>query len=98
MMVPEAGEPPTTPSTDQVTLPKPEVAVNCCVWVNVTTAARGLIENPAVTVRLVEPLIEPTAAWIVVLPGATPAAKPVLLMVATDGMLDVQVAELVRSW
>ena len=40
----------------------------------------------------------PTAAWIVVFPGATPVAIPVLLIVATDGRLEVQVAELVRSW
>ena len=50
----------------------------------------------AVTVRLVDPLIEPKVAWMVVLPAATPVAKPVLLMVATEGTLEVQVAELVR--
>ena len=52
----------------------------------------------AVTVRVVEPLIEPEAAWMVVLPTATPAARPELLMVATEGTLEVHVAEPVRSW
>ena len=56
-----------------------------------------MTKNPAVIVRPVEPLIEPELAWIVVLPAATPVAMPVLLMVATEGTLEVQVAELVRS-
>ena len=34
---------------------------------------------------------------MVVLPTATAVARPALLMVATDGALEVQVAELVRS-
>ena len=51
----------------------------------------------AVTVRPVVPLIEPEAAWMVVLPAATPVAKPLLPIVATEGTLEVQVAELVKS-
>ena len=51
----------------------------------------------AVTVKLVEPLIEPELAWMTVVPAAMPVAKPVLVIVATDGTLEVHVAELVRS-
>ena len=50
----------------------------------------------AVTVRPVEPVIEPEVAWIVVLPAATLVASPVALMVAAAVFVDVQVTELVR--
>jgi hypothetical protein len=96
VIVPEDDEPPTTPSTDQVIVPKPAVALNCCVCVNVRTVARGLTVNPAVTVKLVEPVTEPEVAWMVVLPALTPVARPVLLIVATEGALELQVTELVR--
>ena len=43
LIVPEVDDPPTTPSTDQVTLP---LAVNCCVMLNVNTEARGVTPNP----------------------------------------------------
>src|SRR5262245_26472270 len=89
VIVPVPADPPTTPSTNQVTLPKPDVALNCSVCTKVTTAARGLTAKPTVTVRLVEPLMAPTAAWIVVLPCATAVADPVLLIVATEGRLEV---------
>ena len=49
-----------------------------------------------VTVSPVEPLVEPKAAWIVVLPAATPVAKPVLVIVATDVLVELQLTELVR--
>src|SRR5467141_1142368 len=45
VIVPEAVEPPATPSTDQVT--PPVLAVNCCEPVNVSTETRGLTENTA---------------------------------------------------
>ena len=51
-----------------------------------------------VTVRLVEPLIEPDVALMVVLPAASAVANPPLRMVAIDGALEVQAAVLVRSW
>ena len=50
-----------------------------------------------VTVNVVLPLIVPDAAWIVEEPAATPVAKPPLAMVATEVLLEVQVALLVRS-
>jgi hypothetical protein len=50
------------------------------------------------TVRVVEPMTEPDFAVIVVAPGATLVASPVLLMVATVLADEVQAAELVRSW
>ncbi len=53
---------------------------------------------PAVTVKVVDPLIDPSAAWMVVLPTLTPVASPPLLMVATPGLVELQVAEFVRSW
>jgi len=52
----------------------------------------------AVTVKAVEPLTDPEAAWMVVLPGARPVARPELLMVATEGFNEVQVAMLVTKW
>ena len=52
----------------------------------------------AVTVKEVEPLTDPEAAWMVVVPGARPVARPELLMLATEGFKEVQAAELVRFW
>jgi hypothetical protein len=49
-----------------------------------------------VTVRFVDPLIEPDAADIVVLPVATPVARPALVIVATAVFVELQVTELVR--
>ena len=76
------------------------MAVNCCCVPAAIDALAGVtaIETSVagVTVRLVEPLIDPEVALIVVLPAATPVARPPLLMVATDVALEVQVAELVR--
>src|SRR5271165_330256 len=43
-MVPDAAEPPATPSTDQVALPL--LAVNCCGTVGVSVAVRGVTINP----------------------------------------------------
>jgi hypothetical protein len=52
----------------------------------------------AVTVRLVEPLIEPDTAEIVVLPVATPVASPAVVIVAVVVLVELQVTELVRFW
>ena len=46
----------------------------------------------AVTVSVVDPLMEPDAAVMVVVPAATPVASPPLLMVATVVTLEVHVA------
>ena len=49
-----------------------------------------------VTVRPVEPLIEPEVAEIVVLPMPTPVANPPLVIVAAAVFVELQVTELVR--
>jgi hypothetical protein len=51
-----------------------------------------------VTVNVVEPVTEPEVAWIVLLPGPTPLAKPVLLIVPTEVLEEVQLTEFVRFW
>ena len=51
-----------------------------------------------VTVRLVEPLMEPEVARIVAVPDATPVPKPALVIVATAVFVEAQVTELVRFW
>ena len=67
-----------------------------------TEAVAGVTEievsKGAVTVKLTEPLIVPDLAVIVVLPCATPVARPALLTVAIDVADEVQVALLVRFW
>jgi len=68
----------------------------------VGTAGVTLIESnvAGVTVKIVEPLIDPEAAVIVLCPVATLEAWPilgaVLLIVATAGAELLQVTELVR--
>ena len=49
-----------------------------------------------VTVSPVLPETDPETALMVVVPAATPVASPPLVMVATDGELEVQVDEPVR--
>src|ERR1700722_7899657 len=60
------------------------VAVNCWVWPMVRKGAAGVMEIPssvgAVTVRLVEALMLRLEALTAVVPGATPVAKPALVM------------------
>src|SRR5207237_1410599 len=69
-------------------------AVNC--WVT-PTKIEGLagvtvivVSDAPVTVRVVEPVIEPEAALMVVVPIAMLAAKPILLMVATPPVEELQ--------
>jgi hypothetical protein len=57
----------------------------------------GVEIDPEVTVRVAVPPIEPKAAEMYAEPGATPIARPPLLMVATMVADDVQTTELVRS-
>ena len=52
----------------------------------------------AATVRVVEPAIELRFALIVVDPTDAAVARPVMETVATAGLEDVQVTELVKSW
>jgi hypothetical protein len=52
----------------------------------------------APTVRLVDPTIVPEVAEIVVVPAATPVAKPVELIVATAVSDEFQETELLRFW
>ena len=49
------------------------------------------------TASPVEPVIGPTVAEIVVEPALTPCARPPVLIVATDGFAEAQVAVEVRS-
>ena len=81
---------------------KVPVAVNC--WV-VPLAMEGFagvtaidtsVGALAVTVRVVEPLIAPEAALIVLVPAAAPVANPPALIVATLVVCEVHVAVLVR--
>jgi hypothetical protein len=76
------------------------VAVNCCVNPLATDGFAGVTaivcKTAGVTVSVVEPLIDPEVALIVVDPVATVLAKPALLMVATVVAEDVHVAVLVR--
>ena len=52
----------------------------------------------AKNVMVVEPEIEPEVATIVEVPTPAPEAKPVAVMMATEGSEEVQDAELVRFW
>ena len=74
--------------------------MNCCVRPAAIEGFAGVTAIDtrvgAVTVRVVEPVIDPEAAWIVVLPAATPVARPELAIVATAGDEEVQVKEPVR--
>jgi hypothetical protein len=76
------------------------VAVNCCVAPVASDVVAGVTaidtNTGAVTVRLVEPPIAPEIAWIVVLPAATPVAKPPLAIVATAVFVELHVTKLVR--
>lgn len=59
----------------------------------VATCGVMVIESKvgSVTVREVEPVIAPEVALMIVVPGATPVDKPVLLIVAAAGVPEVQV-------
>ena len=50
------------------------------------------------TVKVVLPVTPPDVALIWEVPCAAPVASPAALMVATAGLYDAQVAELVRFW
>src|ERR1700691_2026410 len=73
------------PDASAAVVPDPSSNVQC------PTSPDGNV----VTVRVVDPLTEPDAAVIVVLPVATPLANPALLMVATLVLVELHVTELV---
>jgi hypothetical protein len=54
------------------------------------------LRTAAVTVSVADPLIVPDVALMVVVPFATPVAKPALLTVAAPVAEEVQVAVLVK--
>ena len=78
------------------------VAANCCVvpFANDELAGATAIDSRfgVVTVRRVEPDVDPDVAVIVVVPWVADAARPVFDTLATDDIEDVHVAELVKSW
>src|ERR1019366_2589416 len=76
------------------------VAVNCCVAPLAIEGFAGVTaidcSVAGVTVNTVEPLIAPEVALIVLVPTATPLARPPAAMVATVVVPDAQVTEAVR--
>ena len=62
------------------------------------TGVTSMVTSVAgVTVSVVDPDMPPDVAVIVVEPAATEIANPILLIVATAGMAELQVAAVVRS-
>ena len=78
------------------------VTVNCRVSPTITDGLTGLsamlVKTAEVTVSTAELLMEPDDAVIVVWPGADPVARPLVLIVATDGVEEPQLTDAVRSW
>ena len=78
------------------------VAVNCSVVPKATLGFAGVTAMEtnvaAVTVRVVEAEMVPDTAVIVVVPAATGVAMPVLLTVATDEAVELQVTDVVIFW
>jgi hypothetical protein len=76
------------------------VALYCCDVPSAMAAVAGLtaidIRTGAVTVKVVEPAIDPEVAVIVAAPCLMLVANPPLLTLATPGTLEVHVTELVK--
>ena len=74
--------------------------MNCCVIPLAIDGLAGVTAMDcsvgAVTVSNVEPTIEPEVALIVLVPAATPVARPPTVMVAVVVVPEAQVAEAVR--
>ena len=68
-----------------------------CVTVKLDGEAEIVKLGLPVTVSVVVPEMFPDAALMVVVPAATAVAYPALVIVATDWLLELHVAELVRS-
>jgi hypothetical protein len=84
------------PGTEAVPPVKVEDA---SVWPYVMALAVGhaeIVGTAWFTVKVTEPEMVPDVALMVAPPGATPVAMPVLLMVATAVLEELQVTELVR--
>jgi len=75
------------------------VAENCCVAPWRMDGLTGVTEMDTsvggVTRRVVDPVIEPETARIVALPGATPVARPLVVMVAMAVAVELQMTEFV---
>jgi hypothetical protein len=67
------------------------------VWLSRAVARLPVDTNPGTSSR-VEPLIDPTAAWIVDCPAETAVARPDVFIVATPGAELDHVAVDVRFW
>ena len=78
------------------------VAVNCWLVPTNTDEFAGvtamLVKTALVTLRTTELLIDPDAAVIVVWPAPDAVARPAALIVATEGVEEIQLTEVVRSW
>jgi len=78
------------------------VAVNCCgVPAAMDTVAGEIVMEVScagTTVMVVESVEEPTVAVMVVAPAARITARPLLSMVATVVVEEVQVTPVTRSW
>jgi hypothetical protein len=81
--------------------------MNCCIRPRAMLGVGGVIaidtNVAAVTVKGTdEEVIPPTAAVMLLLPALAEVARPLvpaaLLIVATAGVADIQVAEVVKSW
>ena len=76
------------------------VATYCCVpplMIEVFAGVTAIVANvAAVTVNPVDPLMDPDVAVIVLLPVATPVARPPLVIVATPVFVELHVTVLVR--
>ena len=77
------------------------VATNCWALPTSTDGLTGLTAMPVktaeVTVSTAELLTEPDDAVIVVWPGAIAVARPLVLIVATDGVEELQLTDAVKS-
>ena len=80
---------------------KAPVAVNCCAVPAAIVAVAGLsvseVKCAFTTETVVESLSAPIVAVIVVIPAPTREARPVLSMVATDAVEELQATPAVRS-
>lgn len=77
------------------------VAVNCCVPLGATVIVAGVTvidtSGAGFTVNTVLPVMVPEVEVMVVVPAVTPVASPVVLTVATAGLLETQLAVDVRT-
>ncbi len=80
---------------------KVPVAVNCCVVPRAMLGVAGVTAMDAsvalVTVKVAVPDMSPEVAVMVVVPAATDAARPALLIVATAVSDELHVADAVKS-